>query len=112
MNEHYEGDGAVIYKHVCEFGCEGIVSKRSGSPYRSGRSGHWLKVKNPTAPAVRREADEDWGGKRNVARPVSREPDYFVAALKASDGPGGAAAGRSAESEPRPRHDGRSRSLD
>jgi hypothetical protein len=22
---------------------------------------HWLKVKNPAAPAVRREAKEDWG---------------------------------------------------
>jgi bifunctional non-homologous end joining protein LigD len=31
LNEHYEGDGAVIYKHVCEFGCKGIVSKRVGS---------------------------------------------------------------------------------
>ena len=41
-------------------GCEGIVSKRLGSPYRSGRSPHWLKVKNPKAPAVRREAEEDW----------------------------------------------------
>jgi bifunctional non-homologous end joining protein LigD len=68
LNEHYDGDGAVIYKHVCKFGCEGIVSKRVGSPYRSGRSGHWLKIKNPMAPAVRREADEDWGRKRNDLR--------------------------------------------
>jgi biotin transporter BioY len=22
---------------------------------------HWLKVKNPNAPAVKREAEEDWG---------------------------------------------------
>ena len=22
---------------------------------------HWVKVKNPKAPAVKREADEDWG---------------------------------------------------
>jgi len=28
---------------------------------RSGRSAHWVKVKNPKAPAVRREAEEDWG---------------------------------------------------
>ncbi len=42
-------------------GCEGIVSKRLGSPYRAGRSAHWLKIKNPDAPAVRREAEEDWG---------------------------------------------------
>jgi hypothetical protein len=29
--------------------------------YRSGRSPHWLKMKNPAAPAVKREAEEDWG---------------------------------------------------
>ena len=40
---------------------EGIVSKRKGSPYRSGRSPDWLKMKNPEAPAVKREAEEDWG---------------------------------------------------
>jgi bifunctional non-homologous end joining protein LigD len=61
FNEHFEGDGAVIYRKACELGCEGIVSKRLGSPYRSGRSEHWVKVKNPNAPAVRREAEEDWG---------------------------------------------------
>ena len=38
-----------------------IVSKRIDSPYRSGRSPHWVKVKNPNAPAVKREAEEDWG---------------------------------------------------
>jgi ATP-dependent DNA ligase len=37
------------------------VSKRLGSLYRSGRSAHWIKVKNPKAPAVKREAEEDWG---------------------------------------------------
>jgi hypothetical protein len=40
---------------------EGIVSKRLGSRYRSGRSPDWLKFKNPEAPAVKREAEEDWG---------------------------------------------------
>jgi ATP-dependent DNA ligase len=39
----------------------GIVSKRLGSPYRSGRSNDWLKSKNPDAPAAKREAEEDWG---------------------------------------------------
>jgi hypothetical protein len=28
---------------------------------RSGRSPHWVKVKNPNAPVVKREAEEDWG---------------------------------------------------
>jgi bifunctional non-homologous end joining protein LigD len=43
-------------------GLEGIVSKRKDSPYRSGRSTDWLKFKNPAALAVKREAEEDWGG--------------------------------------------------
>ena len=64
FNRHYDGDGAVIFKQACALGCEGIVSKRVGSPYRSGRVSDWIKVKNPAAPAVRREAEEDWGAKR------------------------------------------------
>ncbi len=60
LNEVFTGDGTVIYKHACALGCEGIVSKRLGSPYRAGRSSRWLKVKNPAAPAVRREAEEEW----------------------------------------------------
>jgi hypothetical protein len=31
---------------------------------RSGRSPDWLKMKNPTAPAVKREAEEDWDKKK------------------------------------------------
>jgi ATP-dependent DNA ligase len=53
----------MIYENACRFGCEGIVSKRLGSPYRSGRVDHWLKIKNP---AVKREAEEDWGSKRSA----------------------------------------------
>jgi bifunctional non-homologous end joining protein LigD len=60
LNEAFGGDGMVIYKHVCGLGWEGIVSKRLGSLYRAGRSAHWLKVKNPAAPAVKREAEEEW----------------------------------------------------
>ena len=60
FNQHYEDDGAIIYKQACALGCEGIVSKRLGSPYQPGRSSHWLKIKNPAAPAVKREAEEDW----------------------------------------------------
>jgi bifunctional non-homologous end joining protein LigD len=60
LNEAFGGDGAVIYKHACALGCEGIVSKRLGTPYRAGRSAHWLKIKNPDAPAVRRLEEQDW----------------------------------------------------
>ena len=59
LNEHFEGDGAAVFKHACALGCEGIVSKRRGSQYRAGRSAHWLKIKNPKAPAVKREAEEE-----------------------------------------------------
>jgi bifunctional non-homologous end joining protein LigD len=62
LNEHLEhDDGAVVFRHACVLGCEGIVSKRLGSPYRSGRCKGWLKFKNPEASAVKREAEEDWG---------------------------------------------------
>jgi bifunctional non-homologous end joining protein LigD len=61
LNEVFEGDGDILFAHACKLGCEGIVSKRLGSPYRSGRSPHWVKVKNPNAPSVKREAEEDWG---------------------------------------------------
>ena len=62
LNEHLEHDcGVTVFQHACALGCEGIVSKRLGSRYRSGRSPDWLKFKNPAAPAVRREAEEDWG---------------------------------------------------
>jgi ATP-dependent DNA ligase len=39
---------------------EGIVSKRKDSYYVSGRSLHWVKSKNPDAPAVKREAEIEW----------------------------------------------------
>jgi hypothetical protein len=48
----------IVFRHACKLGCEGIVSKRLGSPYRSGRSAHWVKVKNPAAQAVKRVSGE------------------------------------------------------
>ena len=67
FNKHFDVEGAVVFHHACKLGCEGIVSKRLGSPYRFGRSSDWLKVKNPGAPAVKRQAEEDWStlGKRS-----------------------------------------------
>jgi bifunctional non-homologous end joining protein LigD len=62
LNEHLEHeDGAQVFAHACRMGLEGIVSKRKDSRYISGRSVHWIKSKNPQAPAVKREAEEDWG---------------------------------------------------
>jgi bifunctional non-homologous end joining protein LigD len=56
LSEHLEGaDGDAVFHHACAMGLEGIVSKRKDSAYRSGRSPDWLKMKNPTAPAVNLE---------------------------------------------------------
>ena len=75
LNEVFEGDGDILFTHACKLGCEGIVSKRLGTPYRSGRSPHWVKVKNPKAPAVTREAEEDWGSSHWIrSRIRKREP--------------------------------------
>jgi bifunctional non-homologous end joining protein LigD len=50
LNEHLEhDDGELVFRHACKLGLEGIVSKRKGSPYRSGRSPDCLKMKNPDA---------------------------------------------------------------
>ena len=60
LNEYIEHDGPTVFAHACKLGLEGIVSKRRNSSYSSGRSPHWIKSKNPNAPAVKREAEEDW----------------------------------------------------
>jgi bifunctional non-homologous end joining protein LigD len=64
LNEQHEHDGPILFEHACKLGCEGIVSKRLTSRYRSGRSRDWVQAKNPAAPAVKREAEEDWGKER------------------------------------------------
>jgi bifunctional non-homologous end joining protein LigD len=46
LNEHLEHpEGDVVFRHACKMGLEGIVSKRLGSRYRSGRSPDWLKFR-------------------------------------------------------------------
>jgi bifunctional non-homologous end joining protein LigD len=61
LNGHFIHSGDVVFRHACRMGLEGIVSKRLGSRYVSGRTRDWLKFKNPAAPAVKREAEDDWG---------------------------------------------------
>jgi ATP-dependent DNA ligase len=60
FTEHLTDDGATVFDHVCRLGLEGIVSKRTDAPYRSGPSKTWLKSKNPASEAVRREREEEW----------------------------------------------------
>src|SRR5258705_1190019 len=44
-SEHINGSGDEFFKHACEYGIEGIVSKLANSHYESTRNRNWLKVK-------------------------------------------------------------------
>lgn len=44
-SDHIVGHGEQMYRHACELGLEGIISKRCDGAYRSGRNRQWLKVK-------------------------------------------------------------------
>ena len=52
-------DGKTVFEQVCSLNLEGIVSKRKDSRYISGRSPYWVKLKNPTSEAARREAHDE-----------------------------------------------------
>jgi ATP-dependent DNA ligase len=52
--------GPDLYRAACRMGLEGLVSKRRDRAYRGGRCLHWVKVKNPNSPAMKRAAEIDW----------------------------------------------------
>ena len=43
--EHFETGGDAILQSACKLSLEGIVSKKLGAPYDSGRSENWTKAK-------------------------------------------------------------------
>jgi bifunctional non-homologous end joining protein LigD len=43
--DHVPGNGGIFYASACRYRVEGIVSKRSDSPYAAGRGRSWVKVK-------------------------------------------------------------------
>jgi bifunctional non-homologous end joining protein LigD len=43
--EHFETGGDALLKSACQLSLEGIISKKLGAPYRSGRSEDWTKAK-------------------------------------------------------------------
>ncbi|SCB37579.1 non-homologous end-joining DNA ligase [Rhizobium hainanense] len=45
FSEQIEGDAVSIFDAACEHGLEGVIFKDPDSPYRSGRTGDWIKVK-------------------------------------------------------------------
>ncbi|MHA6684745.1 DNA ligase D [Mesorhizobium sp. A556] len=45
FSHHFVEPGKMMLKHACRMGLEGVVSKRADAPYRSGRTGAWIKAK-------------------------------------------------------------------
>jgi bifunctional non-homologous end joining protein LigD len=45
LSEEVQGDGTGLLANACSLGMEGIIAKHRDSPYRSGRTGDWLKIK-------------------------------------------------------------------
>ncbi|MGL3104788.1 DNA ligase D [Bradyrhizobium sp. BR 1432] len=43
--ESLEADGDQIFQNGCKLGLEGVIAKRLGQPYRSGRQETWIKLK-------------------------------------------------------------------
>jgi bifunctional non-homologous end joining protein LigD len=52
--------GPDLFRAACRMGLEGMVSKHRDRAYRGGRCLHWVKVKNPSSPAMKRAAEIDW----------------------------------------------------
>ena len=46
--DHTRSSGSELYRLCCQLDLEGIVAKRTDSPYEDNeRTPHWIKFKNP-----------------------------------------------------------------
>jgi ATP-dependent DNA ligase len=52
--------GRDLFRAACRMGLEGLVSRHRDRAYRGGPCRHWVKVKNPESPAMKRTAEVDW----------------------------------------------------
>ena len=50
--DHLSGPGDDVLQSACQLNLEGIISKRAGAPYVSGRPGTWIKAKCRTGHEV------------------------------------------------------------
>ena len=57
LNEHIEHHGELVFEHACKLGLEGIIAKRIGVPYRSGRCKSWPWRAFPCVPLTARVAN-------------------------------------------------------
>jgi len=60
ISQPIDAPADVAFQYICRLGLEGIVSKKFGSRYESGRSSLWLKTINSKAPALQRLEQESW----------------------------------------------------
>jgi hypothetical protein len=81
LNEHYQGDGQIVFGRARKLGRERIVVKAT---YRSDRCSHWIKVKNPAAPAVTRQAEVDWDNRQSPGLEQMGDPRAHLAAFQRS----------------------------
>ncbi|AMD56883.1 ATP-dependent DNA ligase [Agrobacterium tumefaciens] len=45
LSEELDADPTELLEHACGLGLEGIIGKHRDQPYRSGRTGDWVKLK-------------------------------------------------------------------
>ena len=45
LSEEFDADPEDLLRHACRLGLEGIIAKNLEQPYRSGRTGDWIKIK-------------------------------------------------------------------
>jgi bifunctional non-homologous end joining protein LigD len=77
--DHVVGSGPAFYQHATALGLEGSVAKRADSPYVSGRSHNWLKLKRVVRERFVVVGYTDPAGARNA----------FGALVLAKEDPGG-----------------------
>ncbi len=65
LSETFDTEPALLLEHVCRLGLEGIIGKHLDQPYRSGRTGDWVKIK-----CVQSEAFFIVGYERSAASPA------------------------------------------
>jgi|SRR3954468_7957480 hypothetical protein len=75
LNGHLEHpDGLTVFQHACRMGVKGIVSKRLGSRYRSGRFARLAEIQESgKGPNSVQRKSANWRAKSlALARPYSR----------------------------------------
>jgi bifunctional non-homologous end joining protein LigD len=45
LSDEFDADPKDLLAHACSLGLEGIIGKHRDQPYRSGRTGDWVKIK-------------------------------------------------------------------